>query len=191
MSRFQNRATERCLSRSRRHQSNRARRRFAGGLSRHVAATFPSGEGSDFAGIVTQVGSGTEGIAVGDEVIGFTGQRASHAEYVVVAGTSVTAKPPRVPWEAAGGVGSIAVQLARSTGATVIGIAGPANHAWRASHGVRPETYGPDLANRLQNTKVDAFIDAHGDGYVELAVKLGISPDRINTIIDFEAARRC
>jgi NADPH:quinone reductase-like Zn-dependent oxidoreductase len=175
MSRFQNRATERCLSRSRRHQSNRARRRFAGGLSRHVAATFPSGEGSDFAGIVTQVGSGTEGIAVGDEVIGFTGQRASHAEYVVVAGTSVTAK----------------VQLARSTGATVIGIAGPANHAWRASHGVRPETYGPDLANRLQNTKVDAFIDAHGDGYVELAVKLGISPDRINTIIDFEAARRC
>ena len=35
-------------------------------------ATFPSGEGSDLAGIVTQVGIGVEGVTVGDEVIGFT-----------------------------------------------------------------------------------------------------------------------
>src|SRR5919197_702574 len=43
-------------------------------------ATFPSGEGSDLAGIVTKIGPGVEGINVGDEVIGFTDERASHAE---------------------------------------------------------------------------------------------------------------
>ena len=43
-------------------------------------ATFPSGEGSDLAGIVTKLGPGVESFAVGDEVIGFTNQRASHAD---------------------------------------------------------------------------------------------------------------
>src|SRR5215470_10450390 len=31
-------------------------------------ATFPSGEGSDFAGVITRVGPGSTGIAAGDEV---------------------------------------------------------------------------------------------------------------------------
>src|SRR5215468_3601386 len=47
-------------------------------------ATFPSGEGSDLAGIVTKMGIGAEAVKAGDEVIGFTDRRASHAEYVVV-----------------------------------------------------------------------------------------------------------
>jgi hypothetical protein len=38
----------------------------------------------------------------------------------------------------AGGVGSIAVQLAALAGATVIGLANPAHHDWLASHGVIP-----------------------------------------------------
>ncbi len=37
---------------------------------------------------------------------------------------------------------------------------------------------------------VDAFIDTHGDGYVELAVELGVAPQRIDTIADFAAAAR-
>jgi NADPH:quinone reductase-like Zn-dependent oxidoreductase len=65
-------------------------------------ATFPSGEGSDFAGIVIQVGIGVEGVTVGDEVIGFTSQRASHAEYVVVDAQNITRKPANVSWEVAG-----------------------------------------------------------------------------------------
>jgi NADPH:quinone reductase-like Zn-dependent oxidoreductase len=40
-------------------------------------ATFPSGEGSDFAGIVTKGGPGVGSVKVGDEVIGFTDNRAS------------------------------------------------------------------------------------------------------------------
>ena len=49
-------------------------------------ATFPSGEGSDLAGVVEAVGDGVDAFAVGDEVLGFTDTRASHAELVVVAG---------------------------------------------------------------------------------------------------------
>src|SRR5476651_112368 len=65
-------------------------------------ATFPSGEGSDLAGVVEQVGAGVTGVAVGDEVIGYTDNRASHAEYVLVEEGNLTAKPAEVPWEVAG-----------------------------------------------------------------------------------------
>jgi NADPH:quinone reductase-like Zn-dependent oxidoreductase len=90
---------------------------------------------------------------------------------------------------AAGGVGSITVQLATRAGAEVIGIASPANHPWLAAHGVKPESYGADLAERLRETRIDAFIDTHGGGYVKLAVELGVPRDRIQTIIDFAAVR--
>ena len=123
-------------------------------------ATFPSGEGSDFAGIVDSVGLQVKTFATGDEVIGFTNNRASHAEYVLVPMDQLTLRPPHVPWEqvgalfvsgstayatvnavslkkgdtvvvssAAGGVGSIAVQLAVAAGARVIGLASEDNHA--------------------------------------------------------------
>ncbi len=49
--------------------------------------------------------------------------------------------------------------------------------------------YGERLADRLRGTKIDAFIDAHGAGYVKLAVELGVSRARINTIIDFVAVQ--
>lgn len=91
---------------------------------------------------------------------------------------------------AAGGVGSLAVQLAGRTGATVIGIAGPSNADWLRSHGVRPVAYGDGLADRLREAAsggVDAFIDTFGSGYVDLALELGVAPERIDTIIDFAA----
>jgi NADPH:quinone reductase-like Zn-dependent oxidoreductase len=189
-----------------------------GSLREIFPATFPSGEGSDLAGVVTKIGSDVEKIAVGDQVIGFTNQRASHAEDIVVEARDVTAKPATVSWEvagslavagstayaavravslkpgdrvavsgAAGGVGSLAVQLAKRAGAAVIGIAGPAHHDWLAAHGVTPVAYGEGLAGRLREAGLDAFIDAHGDGYVKLAIELGVQPDRINTIADFAA----
>jgi NADPH:quinone reductase-like Zn-dependent oxidoreductase len=181
-------------------------------------ATFPSGEGSDLAGIVAETGPGVTGVAAGDEVIGFTHNRASHAEYVLVGEHDLTARPAAVPWEqagalfvagatayaavravalspgevvavsgAAGGVGSLAVQLARRTGATVLGIASEANHDWLRSHGVIPVAYGEGVAERLLaagSGKVDAFVDTFGAGYVHLAIEdLGIVPDRIDTIV--------
>jgi NADPH:quinone reductase-like Zn-dependent oxidoreductase len=184
-------------------------------------ASFPSGEGSDLAGIVTQVGIGVGGVANGDEVFGFTHRRASHAEYVVLDAQNLTRKPANVSWEvagslaiagstayasvravslkqgdtvavsgAAGGVGSITVQLARRAGAEVIGIAGQANHDWLTAHGIKPVSYGGGLAKRLREAAIDAFLDTYGQGYVKIAIELGIAPDRINTIIDFAAAKQ-
>jgi NADPH:quinone reductase-like Zn-dependent oxidoreductase len=186
-------------------------------------ATFPTGQGSDLAGVVAGTGPGVTGIAAGDEVIGYTDNRASQAEYVVVAEHSLTAKPAGVSWEvagalnvagatafaavravaltagdtvvvsgAAGGVGSLAVQLARRAGATVIGLASPANHEWLAGRGVIPVAYGDGVADRIRQAavKVDAFIDTFGAGYVELALQLGVEPSRIDTIANFDAVAR-
>jgi NADPH2:quinone reductase len=79
---------------------------------------------------------------------------------------------------AAGGVGSLAVQLARRAGARVIGIASDENAAFLRSVGVEPVAYGERLAERLKALVprgLDAFIDLFGDGYVDLAVTLGVA----------------
>ena len=94
---------------------------------------------------------------------------------------------------AAGGVGSLAVQLARRTGAHVIGIASDANADFLRSVGVTPIAYGDGLLDRLRALTpkgVDAFIDLYGQGYVELALALGIARERVNTIIDFAGAQK-
>ncbi|WP_417563468.1 NADP-dependent oxidoreductase [Microbacterium sp.] len=65
-------------------------------------ATFPEGEGSDFAGVVDAAGPGVAAFRPGDDVVGFTNDRASHAEFVRVSVDQVVAKPANVPWDAAG-----------------------------------------------------------------------------------------
>jgi NADPH:quinone reductase-like Zn-dependent oxidoreductase len=60
-------------------------------------ATFPGGERSDLVGVVEEVGAGVNGVAVGDEVIGLTNNRASQADYVLVEAANLTPKPPEVP----------------------------------------------------------------------------------------------
>src|SRR5689334_9446086 len=73
-----------------------------GALRDRFPAKFPSGEGSDLAGVVAELGDGVNEVAVGDEVIGWTDNRASQAEYVVVPVTQLTPKPAAVTWEQAG-----------------------------------------------------------------------------------------
>ena len=64
-------------------------------LAQRWPSTFPSGQGSDLAGIVAELGQGVTAFAVGDEVIGWTDNRASQAEFVVVeAGHLVHATKP-------------------------------------------------------------------------------------------------
>ncbi len=65
-------------------------------------ARFPSGEGSDFAGVVTEVGDGVTSVTPGAEVIGWTDERASHAEAVSVPARQLVPKLAGVSWEAAG-----------------------------------------------------------------------------------------
>ena len=187
-------------------------------------ATFPSGEGTDLAGGVRGVGEGGTRCAAGDAVLGWTEERASHAELASVPEDQLAPKPPELSWEvagsmfvvamagyasvdavapeegetvvvsaAAGGVGSVAAQLARRTGARVIGLAGEGNHDWLRGHDIVPVTYGEGQEKRIREAadgRVDAFIDNFGGGYVDLALELGVATERINTIADFAAAQR-
>src|ERR1700747_1949813 len=136
-----------------------------GAVAELFPSTFPSGQGSDLAGVIEEVGAGVGGFSPGDEVIGFSNKRASQAELVLVEAGDLTRKPEKVSWEAAGGlyvagttawgavhavqlkegetvvisaaaggVGSLAVQLARRTGATVIGPASANKHHRPNSH---------------------------------------------------------
>jgi NADPH:quinone reductase-like Zn-dependent oxidoreductase len=188
-------------------------------------ATFPSGEGSDLAGVVAAVGSGVTAFQPGDEVLGYVDTRASQAEYVVTEAEDLTSKPAAVPWDvagalkvagttavamvrsvgagtgdtvvvtgAAGGVGTIAVQLARLAGATVIGLASERNHDWLRAHDIIPVTYGDGVADRIRaaapNGKVDAFLDTVGGDYVQLALDLGVPAARVDTIVSFDAVEK-
>ncbi len=194
----------------------------SGALADRFPATFPSGEGSDLAGTVTSLGEGVTEFSVGDEVLGWSWRRSSHAEYVAVPVTQLIVKPPSLSWEvagslyvvgctayaavravavhpgdtvavsaAAGGVGCVVVQLLVTKGASVLGIASESNHDWLISRGVTPVTYGDGLADRLRAAApngIDAFIDLFGPEYVQLAVDLGVSPERIETIVSRDKA---
>ena len=66
-------------------------------------STFPSGQGSDLAGVIEEAGARAGGFSPGDEVIGFSNKRASQAELVLVEAGNLTRKPEKVSWEAASG----------------------------------------------------------------------------------------
>src|SRR5580658_3377288 len=65
-------------------------------------STFPSGQGSDLAGVVEEIGPGVSNVAVGDEVIGFSNDRSSQAELVLVDSGNQVLRPRNVSWEQAG-----------------------------------------------------------------------------------------
>jgi NADPH:quinone reductase len=193
-----------------------------GVLHDRFPATFPSGEGSDLAGVVAEVGAGVSKFAVGDEVLGFSFQRSSHATHTVVPVDQLVPKPPGLSWEAAGslyvvgatayaavravapqpgetvavsaaagGVGSLVVQLLALRDVRVLGIASSGNAEWLRAHGIVPVEYGDGLAERLRQAAadgIDAFIDLFGPDYVQLAIDLGVPPERVDTIISFEKA---
>jgi NADPH:quinone reductase-like Zn-dependent oxidoreductase len=188
-------------------------------------STFPSGQGSDLAGVVAATGPDVTAFHPGDEVLGWTDNRASQAEYVVTEATDLTARPAGLPWPvagslyvagataygaihavsltagdilvvagAAGGVGSITVQLARHVGATVIGLASEPNHQWLRGHGVIPVSYGDGVEDRIRAAApggtADAFIDTVGGDYVQIALDLGVAPARVDTIANFAAVKK-
>lgn len=93
---------------------------------------------------------------------------------------------------AAGGAGTVAIQLAVARGATVIGTAGARNHEFVTGLGATPTTYGPGLAERvtaLAPGGVDAVLDFAGSGSLPDLVNLAGSPDRVVTIADMGAEK--
>lgn len=180
--------------------------------------SFPQFPGAEAAGVVDAVGPLATGVAVGDEVIAWT--RGGYAEYAVVtdyapkpaglAWADAAALPVAVstaakvlalldlkPGEtllvngASGAVGSIAAQLAREAGVTVIGTASAANRDLVAALGAIPTTHGDGLADRVRALApdgVDAVFDAAGHGALPAAIELRGGTERIVTIADGAAA---
>lgn len=94
---------------------------------------------------------------------------------------------------AAGGVGVFLTQLAVGAGARVVAVAGEGNHEWLRAHGAEPVVYGDGLEERLRDLApdgIDALYDCFGGGYTDLAIRLGVEPDHVDTIIDFGAVQR-
>jgi NADPH:quinone reductase-like Zn-dependent oxidoreductase len=186
-------------------------------------STFPSGQGSDLAGVVKEVGIDVIGFAPGDEVLGWSWTRSSQAEEVVVPAEQLIVKPTDLSWEAAGslyvvgvtafaavravdvkegdtvvvsaaagGVGTITVQLLKVGGVNVVGLASEDHHDWLREKGVTPVTYGEGVLERIIEATpqgIDAFIDLYGPEYIDLALQLDVPPEKIETIIAYERAQ--
>ncbi|MFD8599464.1 NADP-dependent oxidoreductase [Kitasatospora sp. NPDC059646] len=89
---------------------------------------------------------------------------------------------------AAGGVGSIAVQIAGALGARVIGTAGPHNHTYLRGLGVEPVEYGPGLTERVRALApdgVDAVLDLVGGEALDVSTALAKDPTRIASAVDY------
>jgi NADPH:quinone reductase-like Zn-dependent oxidoreductase len=189
------------------------------GTAARFGLSLPAGFGTDYAGVVDQVGDGVTGFAPGMRVFGGALSRAV-ADFVVVdaaegiaaneahrtpdgvddrtaatlaiAGRTAAAALAVVnpgPGDtvliggAAGGVGVIAVQLARLAGARVIGTGSATSSDFLRGLGAEPVAYGDGLADRVRALgPVTAAIDLHGTDTVHAARELGVPDDRICTI---------
>ncbi|MCZ2526314.1 NADP-dependent oxidoreductase [Streptomyces sp. NPDC059506] len=180
---------------------------------------FPQKIGNEFAGVVDQVGEGAEGFPVGSEVLGWALLAGHAEYLVVptdqivtkpasmpwpVAGVfsasgqtahtalerlKVGAGDTLLVHAAAGGVGTVAVQLAKAYGATVIGTAGPHNHDYLRSLGAVPVAYGEGLSDRVRELApqgVTAALDGAGGDAVDVSVELVEDRDRIGTLVAFD-----
>ncbi|MBR7833166.1 NADP-dependent oxidoreductase [Actinospica durhamensis] len=161
----------------------------SGSMQAFFPTPLPAIPGSEFAGVVDAVGAGVEGLAAGDEVLGWT-QTGAYAEYALADATVLAAKPAGLDWAhaaalpvatdaaervidalgvtagetllihgAAGAVGSVTVQLALARGARVLGTAGPGNQDHLAALGAAPLVYGDGLVERVRALAPDG-VDA-------------------------------
>lgn len=185
-----------------------------------VPVVFPQQVGQEYAGVVDRLGDGVTTLAAGDEVLGSTMTNGQASMLTVAAGTVVAKPrglsfpdaaalvaagqtatgalrelgvgtgDVLLVHAAAGAVGTLAVQLARRAGATVIGTASPANHEHLRRLGAVPVPYGPELVTAVKGTHLvpSVALDAAGRGAIAASVALGVPLGRIGTIADDAAA---
>ncbi|MEU4443362.1 NADP-dependent oxidoreductase [Actinosynnema sp. NPDC050801] len=191
----------------------------SGAMEAFFRTPLPTVLGLEFAGVVDAVGPDVTGTSVGEEVLGWA-DTGAYAEYALTgafarkpgglpweraAALPIAAETAdRVltlldvaPGEtllvhgAAGGVGTMAVQLAVAAGLRVIGTAGPDNHEHVAALGATPTTYGEGLVRRVRALApegVDAVFDVTGKGALPDSIELRGGTDRIVTIADNASA---
>ncbi|WP_436493581.1 NADP-dependent oxidoreductase [Actinokineospora sp. HUAS TT18] len=190
-----------------------------GQLTAVVEVRFPQGLGNEFAGVVDRVGPGVA-FREGDEVLGFTNARAytdvltvpadqliakprglawdvagslsavSQTAYNALRHLRVGEGDTVLIHAAAGGVGTIATQLAVLWGARVIGTASERNHAYLRSLGAIPVAYGDGLAERVRALgPVDAALDAVGGPALDVSLGVVADRTRIGTIADHARGR--
>jgi enoyl reductase len=191
------------------------------GRLRRGPGHFPHQVGQEFSGVVDLLGEGVTGPGPGTAVLGSTmmNGQATHvvapaadlvakppelsfpaAAALVAAGQTasgalaqlaVTAGDVLLVHGAAGSVGTLAVQLARLAGATVIGTASPANHGYLRELGAVPVAYGDGLVEAVRvaaTGPVTVALDAAGRGAVAASVELGVPRERVGTLVDDKEA---
>jgi enoyl reductase len=195
----------------------------SGAWKSFAPATFPARLGHEAAGVVSAVGADVTAFVPGDEVLGpAKGSYADYAlaeasllarkpadmpwaeagclsasgqtAATVLEDLKIAPEDTLLVHAAAGGVGLMAVQLAKAQGLRVIGTASEANHDFLRGLGVEPVTYGPGLADRVRALApdgVDVALDAAGGGdALDVSVELVPNLDRVGTIADQAGARR-
>ncbi|MDH6707627.1 NADPH:quinone reductase-like Zn-dependent oxidoreductase [Kitasatospora sp. MAA19] len=194
----------------------------SGSMAAMFPVAFPHVGGYELAGVVEAVGPDVTGWAPGDEVFGALMGGAYAEQALVDAGhlgrkpaslsweeaaaiptaaetaeraldvLGVRAGETLLVHGAAGGVGTVLLQLARARGVTVVGTASEANHEHLRELGAIPVAYGDGLAERVRAAApggVDRALDAVGKGGVlPLSVELTGAADRVLTIADFVGA---
>ncbi|MGW0138697.1 NADP-dependent oxidoreductase [Streptomyces calvus] len=119
--------------------------------------------------------------AAGLPLVGLTAFQVLHRILEVKRGETVLVHA------AAGGVGSVAVQLAAHLGARVIGTASARNHDFVRGLGGEPVGYGEGLAERVRGLApegVDAVFDVVGGDALKASANL-LAPDgRLASIVD-------
>ncbi|MFE9746858.1 NADP-dependent oxidoreductase [Saccharothrix saharensis] len=194
-----------------------------GAVKGYVDVAFPQTVGNEFAGVVDEVGDGVTGWEVGAEVIAFTTMNACGEVVTVSADNVIAKPPAMPWEEAgvlsvcgqtahialsalkvgegdtvlvhgaAGGVGTMAVQLARAWGATVVGTASERNHDYLRDLGAIPVTYGPGLVERVREVApqgVDAALDAASRDAIAPSLELVKDRERVGTIGDYMGSRQ-
>ncbi|MGW1105471.1 NADP-dependent oxidoreductase [Streptomyces sp. NPDC002540] len=121
--------------------------------------------------------------AAGLPLVGLTAYQVLHRTLRIRDGETVLVHA------AAGGVGSLAVQLARHAGARVIGTASEPNHEHVRALGGEPVAYGDGLADRLRALApdgVDAAFDTVGGEALRVSAEVLRPGGRLASITDAE-----
>jgi NADPH:quinone reductase-like Zn-dependent oxidoreductase/FAD/FMN-containing dehydrogenase len=165
----------------------------AGAMDPDHTGTLPSGEGSDLAGVIVAAAPDVTAFAVGDEVLGYSWTRSSHATYAAVPVTQLIRKPAGMAWEVAGSlyvIGVTAYAAARAVGARpgdVIAVSAAAGGVGRVLTQLLVHR-GATVLGIASKANAD-WLTAHGAVPVEygdgLAERLRQqAPDGIDAVID-------